>query len=39
MSLPEYDVRIGLGRGRGSAELWASDLTHGYVSLNAEYRT
>jgi glutamate N-acetyltransferase/amino-acid N-acetyltransferase len=39
LALPEYDLEIALGRGGGEAELWASDLGHGYVSLNAEYRT
>jgi glutamate N-acetyltransferase / amino-acid N-acetyltransferase len=35
----EYDLRVGLGRGAGAAELWVSDLTHAYVTLNAEYHT
>ncbi len=35
----EYDVEIRLGRGTGGAELWACDLTHAYVTLNAEYHT
>ena len=39
MALPEYDVEVALGRGSGSFALWASDLTHAYVNLNAEYRT
>ena len=39
MERSEYDVTVGLGRGRGSAELWICDLTHAYVSLNADYTT
>jgi glutamate N-acetyltransferase/amino-acid N-acetyltransferase len=35
----EYDLWIGLGRGAAGAELWACDLTHGYVTINAEYHT
>jgi glutamate N-acetyltransferase / amino-acid N-acetyltransferase len=39
MQRAEYEVQVGLGRGDGGAELFASDLGHGYVSVNAEYRT
>ena len=35
----EYDLRIDLGRGASGAELWACDLGHGYVTINAEYHT
>lgn len=35
----EYDLRVELGRGDGADELWLSDLTHAYVTLNAEYHT
>lgn len=35
----EYDLHITLGRGRGADELWVCDLTHAYVTLNAEYHT
>jgi glutamate N-acetyltransferase / amino-acid N-acetyltransferase len=35
----EYDLGIGLGRGEARAELWACDLGHEYVRINAEYRT
>jgi glutamate N-acetyltransferase/amino-acid N-acetyltransferase len=27
------------GKGRGKARVWASDLTHGYISINADYRS
>ena len=39
MARPEYEMQVGLGRGDGWAELFASDLGHGYVSVNADYRT
>ena len=39
LALPEYDLRVDLGRGGGEAEIFASDLTHAYVSINADYTT
>jgi glutamate N-acetyltransferase/amino-acid N-acetyltransferase len=39
MARAEYDVEVSLGRGVAGYELWASDLTHAYVTLNAEYHT
>jgi glutamate N-acetyltransferase/amino-acid N-acetyltransferase len=33
----ELDVDIGIGAGR--ATVWGCDLTHGYVSINADYRS
>jgi N-acetylglutamate synthase/N-acetylornithine aminotransferase len=27
------------GKGKGRARIWASDLTHGYISINADYRS
>ncbi|MGD9694207.1 MAG: bifunctional glutamate N-acetyltransferase/amino-acid acetyltransferase ArgJ [Thermoleophilia bacterium] len=39
MALPEYDLRVGLGRGDAAAELWVADLGHPYVTINAEYHT
>ncbi len=36
---PETDVRIELQQGPGSATVWASDLSHEYVTINADYRT
>jgi N-acetylglutamate synthase/N-acetylornithine aminotransferase len=29
----------GKGKGKGKARIWASDLTHGYISINADYRS
>ncbi|MCW2361956.1 MULTISPECIES: bifunctional glutamate N-acetyltransferase/amino-acid acetyltransferase ArgJ [Sphingobium] len=39
--LKGQDVRIGvdLGLGTGSATVWTCDLTHGYISINADYRS
>lgn len=36
---PDINITISLGRGNGSCELLASDLTHEYVSINADYRS
>ncbi|HCP01335.1 MAG TPA: bifunctional ornithine acetyltransferase/N-acetylglutamate synthase [Rhodospirillaceae bacterium] len=35
----EIDIDIDLGIGRGSSTVWTCDLTHGYISINAEYRS
>ena len=35
----EYDLEVALDRGDARAELWVSDLGHGYVTINAEYHT
>jgi glutamate N-acetyltransferase/amino-acid N-acetyltransferase len=35
----EFCVRIELGRGECSDTLWTSDLSHEYVSINADYRS
>lgn len=32
-------VRVDLGLGSGEATVWTSDLSHDYVSINADYRT
>ena len=34
-----FVIRVNLPRGRGKARVWASDLTHGYISINADYRS
>ena len=36
---PEIDVTVDLGLGDGAAVVWTSDLSHDYVSINADYRT
>ncbi|MEY2927153.1 MAG: hypothetical protein RL367_1630 [Pseudomonadota bacterium] len=35
----DIDVHIGLGLGDGRATVWTCDLTHGYISINADYRS
>ena len=39
--LKGQDVRIGvdLGLGEGRGTVWTCDLTHGYISINADYRS
>lgn len=39
MASDEFTVRIHLGRGTASAQVWTSDLSYEYVKINAEYRT
>jgi glutamate N-acetyltransferase / amino-acid N-acetyltransferase len=39
MARDEYEMHIGLGRGDGLSEIFFCDLTHAYVSINADYRT
>jgi glutamate N-acetyltransferase/amino-acid N-acetyltransferase len=39
MSRSEITVRVVLGRGAASATVWTCDLSHEYVTINAEYRT
>jgi len=39
MSRSEICVRVDLGAGTASARLWTCDLSHDYVTINAEYRT
>ena len=35
----EVHIGIDLGLGSGSARVWTCDLTHGYISINADYRS
>ncbi|MGY2732896.1 bifunctional glutamate N-acetyltransferase/amino-acid acetyltransferase ArgJ [Sphingomonas sp. UYP23] len=39
--LKGQDIEIGvdIGLGEGSATVWTCDLTHGYISINADYRS
>lgn len=39
MQRPEFRIQIEVGDGPGSAEFWTSDLSHDYVTINADYRT
>ena len=39
--LKGQEIRIGvdIGLGSGTATIWTCDLTHGYISINADYRS
>lgn len=39
MAQPEITVRIDLGRGMASETVWTTDLSHEYVTINADYRS
>jgi glutamate N-acetyltransferase/amino-acid N-acetyltransferase len=33
------EIRVDIGIGTGSATVWTCDLTHGYIDINADYRS
>ncbi|MEM7779945.1 MAG: bifunctional glutamate N-acetyltransferase/amino-acid acetyltransferase ArgJ [Pseudomonadota bacterium] len=33
------DIAVDLGIGEGRTDVWTCDLTHGYISINADYRS
>ncbi|WP_370176900.1 bifunctional glutamate N-acetyltransferase/amino-acid acetyltransferase ArgJ [Alteriqipengyuania sp.] len=35
----EIDIAVDLGMGDGRATVWTCDLTHGYIDINADYRS
>ena len=35
----EIDITVDLGLGEGACTVWTCDLTHGYISINADYRS
>jgi glutamate N-acetyltransferase/amino-acid N-acetyltransferase len=39
MKRSEITIRLQLGRGAASTSVWTSDLSHDYVSINADYRS
>jgi glutamate N-acetyltransferase/amino-acid N-acetyltransferase len=39
MTGQEIAIEVDLGIGKGEAEIWTCDLTHGYISINADYRS
>ncbi len=39
MQRAEITIAVDLGLGAGAATVWTCDLTHGYVSINADYRS
>ena len=39
MQGPHVHFHLALGLGRGKARVWTCDLTHGYITINADYRS
>ena len=39
MKQPEITIRADIGLGDGRATVWTCDLTHGYITINADYRS
>src|SRR5690625_20110 len=39
MKRAELDISVDVGIGEGQATVWTCDLTHGYISINADYRS
>ncbi len=35
----DIDIRVDVGIGVGRATVWTCDLTHGYITINADYRS
>jgi glutamate N-acetyltransferase / amino-acid N-acetyltransferase len=36
---PTVEIGVDIGLGEGRATVWTCDLTHGYISINADYRS
>jgi glutamate N-acetyltransferase/amino-acid N-acetyltransferase len=39
MKQSEITIRVGLARGEATATVWTCDLSHDYVTINADYRS
>jgi glutamate N-acetyltransferase/amino-acid N-acetyltransferase len=39
MKNPELEIGVDLGIGDGKSTVWTCDLTHGYITINADYRS
>lgn len=39
MKTRSIEIAVDIGIGRGHATVWTCDLTHGYISINADYRS
>ena len=39
MKRDEIEISVDLGLGGGRAVVWTCDLTHGYITINADYRS
>ena len=35
----DIDIAVDIGLGSGKAKVWTCDLTHGYIGINADYRS
>ncbi len=35
----DITIEVDIGLGQGRAQVWTCDLTHGYISINADYRS
>jgi glutamate N-acetyltransferase/amino-acid N-acetyltransferase len=35
----QIDITVEVGKGLGEAKVWTCDLTHGYIDINADYRS
>ncbi|MBT6826615.1 MAG: bifunctional ornithine acetyltransferase/N-acetylglutamate synthase, partial [Rhodospirillales bacterium] len=39
MTGANVDIDVDVGIGDGTATVWTCDLTHGYIEINADYRS
>lgn len=39
MKTRDIQIAVDIGLGRGAATVWTCDLTHGYIDINADYRS
>jgi len=39
MKRAELEIAVDVGAGEASASVWTCDLTHGYISINGDYRS
>ncbi|MDG1844758.1 MAG: bifunctional glutamate N-acetyltransferase/amino-acid acetyltransferase ArgJ [Acidimicrobiales bacterium] len=39
LQAPEIVIKVDVGVGQGSSSIWTCDLTHGYIDINAGYRS
>jgi len=39
MANAEIEIAVSVGTGNGTARVWTCDFTHGYISINADYRS